>query len=128
MKTTTKKIVITEEDLLGAKKTLAKLKLQQEKLREQELEIRTYLADALHDGEEGSRTIKIGDVKVTISRPLNYSIDGPNAEKLAKDHGPESLEILKWKPTISVTGFKKYLDIASEYCVVRPGPATVEFR
>jgi len=122
------KIVITEEDLKEAKKTLHQLKVKQEKLREQELEIRVYLADALHEEEGGSKTIKLGDTKITISRPITYSIDEVNAEKFSKEHGDVALDVLKWKPQVVVGAFKKNLDVASEYIVAKPGPPTVEIK
>ncbi len=128
MKTITKKPkTITHDQLVEARDRLFELKELQNEARGEELRIREYLANFLHDGESGAKTVTVDGIKVTVTRNLNYSIDRPNAEKLAEEHGPESLEILRWKPEVSVSGFKKY-DFASDYIVVKPGPPSIEFK
>jgi hypothetical protein len=119
---------LTEQDLLEAKKTLLKLKKKQDELREQELEIRTYLADVLHDGEEGSKTITVGEVKLTIQRVLNRSITRDEAERLSTEHPDISLEALSWRPEVKVSGYKEHQAVMDEYITTRPGPPTVTFK
>lgn len=129
MKTITKKPkTITHDPLVEARDRLFELKELQNEARDEELRIREYLANFLHDGESGAKTVTVDGIKVTVTRNLNYSIDGPNAERFSKEHSDVALEVLKWKPTVSISGFKKNWDVASEYCVVKPGPSTVEFQ
>lgn len=119
---------LTEQDLLAAKKKLAELKKKQETLREQELEIRTYLADVLHDGEEGGKTITVGDTKLTIQRVLNRSITRDEAERLTNEHPELSLECLSWRPEVKVSGYKEHAEVMDEYITTKPGPPTVSFK
>lgn len=128
MSTKTKTVELDEEDLINARKALAKNKAKQEKLREEELEIRTFLADALHDGDEGSKTIKIGNTKVTIKRTINRTITKDDAERLAQEHGEISVECLSWSPSVKVSGYKEHQAIMDEYITTRPGPPVVEFK
>lgn len=119
---------LSGDDLKAARKKLADLKRKQETLREQELEIRTYLADVLFNEEEGSKTLTIDGVKVSIKRILNRSISREDAERLSKEHPTESLAILSWRPEVKTSGYREFQSIADEYIVTRPGPPTVEFK
>lgn len=119
---------LTEKDLLAAKKALADNKKKQEALREQELEIRTYLADVLHDAEEGSKTITVGSVKLTIQRLLNRSITRDDAERLSHEHPDVALECLSWRPEVKVSGYKENVSIMDDYVTTKPGPPTVTFK
>lgn len=119
---------LTEEDLIAARKKLASLKKKQDELRTQELEIRTYLADVLHNAEEGSKTVTVGSVKLTIKRVLNYSISRADAEKLTQENPDLSLEVLSWSPVVKVGGYKEHASEVAEYITVKPGPPSVEFK
>jgi len=124
----TKIATLTEEDLLAAKKKLTEIRKKQEVLRESELAIRTYLADVLHPAEEGSKTVTLGDTKITIKRVLNYSISKVDAEKLSRENPEVALEVLSWSPNVKVSGFKEHSEIVAEYINVKPGPPSVEFK
>ncbi len=126
MKTTI--ATLTEADLIAAKKELAILKKKQADLREKEIAIRTYLADVLHDAEEGSKTVTVGKVKLTIKRILNYSISRADAEKLTQENPDVALAVLSWSPTVKVGGYKDHASEVCDYITVRPGPASVEFK
>lgn len=115
-------------DLKSARKKLADLKKKQDALREQELEIRTYLADVLFPEEEGSKMITIDGVKVAIKRNLNRSITREDAERLTKEHPNESLAILSWRPEVKTSGYREFQSIADDYITTRPGPPSVEFK
>jgi len=128
MKTLDKRKTINRGDLIEARDRLFELKEVQNKAREEELKIREYLADKLHTAEEGSKTIDIEGVKVTVTRTLNRSIGKVEAEEFCKLHGDISLECLRWKPEISVTGYKKHQAILDEYIVTKPGPPSVAFK
>jgi hypothetical protein len=119
---------LTEQDLLAAKKKLAEIKKKSEALREQELEIRTYLADVLHDAEEGSKTVTVGEVKLTIQRTLNRSITRDDAERLTAEHPDVSLECLSWRPEVKVSGYKENVNVMDDYITTKPGPPTVTFK
>ena len=119
---------LTEEDLIAARKKLASNKKKQAALREEELAIREFIADTLFTEEEGFKTITVGSVKLTIKRTLNRSISRADAEKLTKEHPDLSLELLSWKPEVKVSGYREHQEIADEYIVTKPGPATVEFK
>jgi hypothetical protein len=128
MKTTPKKKVIKRDDLVIARDRLFELKELQNSAREEELKIREYLADNLHTEEEGSKTIDIDGVKVTITRTLNRSIGQAEAEEFCKLHGDLSLDCLRWKPEIKVSGYKKNQAILDEFIVTKPGPPSVAFK
>jgi hypothetical protein len=119
---------LTEQDLIAAKKKLADLKKKQETLREQELEIRTYLADVLHDGEEGSKTITIGDTKLTIQRVLNRTITREEAERLTNKHPDIAFASLSWRPEVKVSGYKENASVMDAFITTKPGPPTVTFK
>jgi hypothetical protein len=119
---------LTEQDLLNAKKKLAEIKKKSEALREQEIEIRTYLADVLHDGEEGSKTITVGDTKLTIQRTLNRSITRDDAERLSNEYPDIALECLSWRPEVKTSGYKEHVNVMDDYITTRPGPPTVSFK
>lgn len=119
---------LSEQELLDARKKLAEIRKKSEALREQELAIRTYIADVLHPAEEGSKTVTVGDVKLIIKRTLNYSITRPDAERLSQEHGDLALEVLSWSPVVKAGGFKEHASVVSEYITVKPGPPTVEFK
>ena len=128
MKTAIKKKSLTGAALAEARDRLHELKDIQNSAREEELQIREYLAKNLHDGDEGSKTVTIDGIKLTVSRPVYYTISSEDAERMSKEHGEVALECLRWKPEVRVGGFKKRLDIASEFIVTKPGPPTVEFK
>ena len=120
--------ILSEEDLLAARKKLTANKAKQEALREEELAIRTYIADVLHPAEDGSKTITVGSVKLTIKRILNYSISRADAEKLSRENPDVALEVLSWRPEVKAGGFKENVEAVSEYITVKPGPPSVEFK
>lgn len=120
--------VITHDELVAARDRLFELKEEQTKAREEELRIREYLARKLHDGVEGSKTVTVDGIKVTVTRNLSRTIGVDEAEKLSKEHEKLALEVLRWKPEIRVGEYKKHTDILDEYIVTRSGPPTVEFR
>lgn len=122
------KAPFTEQELLDAEKKLKAIKAKQEKLRQEELAIREHIADELHDGEEGRKTITIGDLKVTVERVMNCSITKDDAERFSKENPKEALECLSWSPRVKVSPFREHIDIASEYITVKPGPPTVTFK
>ena len=121
-------IELTEADINAARKAITSIKKEQEALRERELEIRNYIADALFPQEEGSKTIKIGDAKLSIKRNIVYSITRADAEKLVAEHSALSLDVLSWSPVVKAGGFKKHVDQVSEYITVKAGPPTIEFK
>jgi hypothetical protein len=120
--------MITEQQLIEARKALSKCKKKQEALREEELAIREYIANELFPEDSGSKTVTIGSQKVNIKRVVNYSITRDEAERLAKEQGDLSDEVLSWRPEIKVSGYKKHSDIVDNYITVRPGPPVVEFK
>ena len=124
MKTAT----LTEEDLIAARKELASIHKKAAVLREKELAIRTYLADVLHPAEDGSKTVTVGSVKLTIKRVLNYSISKSDAERLCAEQPEVSLEVLSWRPEVRAGGFKEHVNEVSEYITVKAGPPSVEFK
>lgn len=119
---------ITLDTLLAARERLFELKTEQAKAREEELEIRQYLADLLHEGVEGSKTITLEGVKVTVTRTLNRSIDTAEVERFCADHPQVSVTVLRWKPELKISEYKKNVDIVDEYITTRPGIPTVEFK
>ena len=128
MKTIAKKLALTHDELVEARDRLFELKEVQNEAREEELKIREYLAKNLHDGVEGSKTVTVDGVKVTITRNLNRTIDAAEAEKLYKEHSDVALAVLRWKPEIRVGEYKKHQDVMDEYITTKPGPPSVEFK
>ena len=123
-----KKTEITLAILLAARERLFELKTEQAKVREEELVIRQYLADLLYKEEEGSKTITLEGVKVTVTRTLNRTIDAAEVERFCADHPQVSVAVLRWKPELKISEYKKNVDIVDEYTVTRPGIPTVEFK
>ena len=119
---------LTEADLINARKKLAAIKKKAETLREEELAIRHFIADVLYPEEDGSKTLKVGNVKLTIKRTLNYSITRDEAERLTQEHGDLALEVLSWSPEVKVRGFKDNVDTVADYITVKAGPPTVVFK
>jgi DNA-directed RNA polymerase subunit L len=125
---TTKKKTIKGKDLIAARERLYELKAIQNNARDEELKIREYLANSLHDGEEGSKTFKIDGEAVTITRTLTRTIGQAEAEEFVKLHGDLSLECLRWKPEVKVAGYKAHREILDEYIVTKAGPPSVAFK
>ena len=123
-----KQPTLTEQDLLAAKKTLEANKRKQITLRDQELEIRAYIADCLHTGAEGSKTITVGGTKVSITRSISRSITREEAERLKQEHSDLYLECLSFRPEVRVAGYRSHTEILDDYISSKPGPATVEFK
>jgi len=116
------------KELLAAKERLEELKQQQAVAREEELRIREYLARKLHDGVEGSKTITVEGIKVTVTRNLTRTIGVEEAEKLSKEHSDIALACLRWKAEVRAGEYKKHTDVLDDYIVTKAGPPSVEFK
>ena len=119
---------MTLSEITEAKERLLELKEVQAEARDEELRIREYLAKNLHDGVEGSKTVTIEGVKVTITRSLSRTIGSAEAEQLSKEFPEISLACLRWKAELRVGEYKKNREILDDYIVTKPGPPTVEFK
>jgi hypothetical protein len=119
--------LIELSDLLEARERLFELKAEQAQAREEELRIREYLAAKLHPGTEGSKTITVEGVKVTITRSLTRSIGIAEVERFCADHPALSATALRWKPELKISEYKKNVDVMDEYITTRAGLPTVEF-
>src|SRR6478736_6460191 len=115
MKTATKKTKITEEILADARERLQELKALQNTAREEEIAIREYLANALHDGEEGSKTVIVGGIKLSITRLINRSITREDADRLKQENKKLWLECLTFRPEVRVAGYKEHRDELDEF-------------
>lgn len=76
-----------------------------------ELELRELALSKLDIGKpSGSKTLSVGDFKVTVTKPMNYVVD--EAEyRLHKDRlTSDELACFKWKPTVVAGAFSKQLD------------------
>lgn len=124
-----KKVVIpSESDITASRKRLEAIKRQQYKLKAEELELREWFANNFHDGDEGSKTVKIGNAKFTITRTLNRTIGKDEAERLSQEHPDLSVEALRWKPEVVTSVYKEHASILDDYIVTKPGPPSVEFK
>jgi len=124
MKTTT----ITEKTLRKAQDELSRIRAEQARLRGAELEIREFIADSLHDGEEGSKTLTVGSIKLTITRKLNRTIGRDEAERFMQEHGDVAVEVLSWRPEVKTSGYREHQEIADQFIVTKPGPPEVVFK
>ena len=99
-------------------------------LRNEELKIRNYIAALIHPGESGPKTVEIDGIKLTVSRPVTYSINKEDAEALRVSHPSDAAVLLTWSPKVSVTGFKKLADNpdVARLVTTKPGPPTVTFK
>lgn len=128
-KAPTKKVVVpSESDIAASRKRLEAIKRQQDKLKAEELELREWFANNFHDGDEGSKTVKIGNEKFTIKRTLNRTIGKDEAERLSQEHPDLSVEALRWKPEVVTSVYKEHASILDDYIVTKPGPPSVEFK
>ena len=121
------KAPITRDALVQARERLQEISEQSAALREEELQIRAWVADKLHPADEGSKTVTIHDIKVTIGRVLNRTIGRDEAHRLTEEHPEIALEVLTYRPEVKVSGYKAHTDIADEYIVTKPGPPSVKF-
>lgn len=119
---------LTHEQLVEARDRLFELKASIETAREEELQIREYLANKLHTGDEGAVTVTIDGVKVAITKVINRTISREEAERFTTEHPELSLECLRWKAEVRVGEYKKHREEMDEYIVTKPGPPTVEFK
>jgi geranylgeranyl pyrophosphate synthase len=128
-KAPTKKVAApTESDIAASRKRLESIKRQQDKLRDEELELREWFASNFHQEEEGSKTVKIGGEKFTIKRTLNRTIGKDEAERLSQEYPDLAVEALRWKPEVVVSTYKENKEILDDYIVTRAGPPSVEFK
>ena len=122
---------IDTDIILRAKDRLEELKTSIAEMREEELAVRTYLADLFHEGEEGSKTTKLeGGLKLTITRSLNRTINRADADALTQELPEIAKEMLRWEPKVSVSAFKKLAEVHNlhRFITTKPGPPTVEFK
>lgn len=117
---------LKKTDLEEARERLFELKRVQNEAREEEIAIREWIANQLHPSDAGAKTVTHDGIKVTITRPLSYSITTEDAERLSRQY-PE-LEVLRWKPEVKVGEFKKHESELAEFVTIKPGLVTVEFK
>lgn len=110
-----------------ARESLTAIRAKQAELRTEELQIREYLANRFHDGEEGARTQTVGGVKFTVTRKLNRTIGRDEAERLTREHPELSLEVIRWNPELRTGEYKKHVAIVDEYITTKPAPPEVTF-
>jgi hypothetical protein len=122
------KYPIGKKQLVAARTRLQEISESLEKLREEQLKIRLFVADALHNGEEGSKTITIDGVKVGITRKLNRSISVEDAERLGQEQGDIALAAIRWKPEVVTSAYREHSEILDDYIVTKPGPPEVTFK
>lgn len=118
----------TEADIAASRKRLEAIKRQQDKLRDEELEIREWFASNFHHEEEGSKTLKVGGEKFTVKRTLNRTIGKDEAERLSQEYPDLAVEALRWKPEVVVSVYKENADVLDDYIVTKSGPPSVEFK
>ena len=131
MKTTTKSTKqkpLTEEKLIECKIRLEELKQTQELAREEELKIREYLADKIHTGDEGTQSLKLGGLKVSVTRTLRREISREDAERLVQDFPRESVEALRWKPEVATKFYREHQEMMDSYIVTKSSPASISFK
>lgn len=121
------KATISESDLQECKKELEEIHASQAELREKELKIREYLADLLHDGLEGSKTLTVVTTKVTVTRILNRTITRDEAARMQEEKPDLYATCLNFRPEVRAGEAKKHPEI-EEYISTRPGPPTIEFK
>ena len=119
---------MTLSEITEARDRLLELKEVQAEARDEELRIREYLAKKLHDGVEGSKTVTIEGVKVTVTRSLSRTIGSAEAEQLSKEFPEISLACLRWKAELRVGEYKKHTEILDDYIVTKAAPSTVVFK
>ena len=117
---------LRKSDLEEARDRLFELKSIQNEAREEEIAIREWIASQLHPEEPGAKTLTHEGIKLTITRPLAYSITADDAERLGRQF--PDLDILRWKPEVKVAEFKKHADEVGEFISIKPGLVTVEFK
>lgn len=119
---------MTLPEITEARDRLLELKSLQAEARDEELRIREYIANKLHTGVEGSKTITVDGIKVTVTRNLSRTIDSVEAEKLSKEYPEISLACLRWKAELRVGEYKKNTEILDDYITTKSAPSTVAFK
>lgn len=117
---------ITEAVLKSAREDLQEIAAEIAKLEEKQLKIRNFIADGLHDGDKGSKTVTVGSIKLTVTRSINFSITTAEAERLVQEHGELSTEVLGWSPRCKAA-IEKHPELA-EYYTTKPGPPKIEWK
>lgn len=130
MKLKTSKPPMKLQELEEARDRLLELSKIQAEAREEELQIREYLADKLYpkDKEEGATTITVEGIKLSITRVLNYTIGKDDAELLQREQPKLAAEVLNWSPKVRVAAFKDHQKELAKFVTVKPGPSTVTFK
>lgn len=118
---------ITKEQLLEAREALFDCNRRIEEAKAEQLQIREYLADFVHDGDEGAKTVTIDGIKLTVTRNLRRTITREEAERFTQEHGELSLTCLRWNPEVRVGEYKKHAEILDEYIETKPAPPEVKF-
>jgi hypothetical protein len=127
MKTTSTLTKREKNDLLAARERLFELKSIQNEARDEELKIRSFVAEKYATKEEGSETIELDGIKMTITSTINRTISSEEAERMTAEHGVIAATVLTWKPSLKVGELRKHPEL-EEYIVSKAGPATVVFK
>ncbi len=117
---------ITEAVLKSAREDLQEIASEIAALEAKQLKIRNFIADGLHNGDKGAKTVTVGSLKVTVTRSINLSITSADAERLVQEHGELSTEVLGWSPRCK-SAIEKHPELA-EYYTTKPGPPKIEFK
>jgi len=128
MKTTkTKKVkTLTAAELIEARDALHEINQKMEELKVEQLEIRNYLADRLHDSDEGAKTMTIDGIKLTVTRVLNRTITRDEAARLQEEHPDLYAVCLNFRPEVRAGETKKHPEMEA-YITSKPGPPSVVF-
>ena len=119
---------IPKEALLEAKDRLSELKTIQIEAREEELQIRTWIADTYHDGEDGAKTITVDGIKIAIKRSLNYSITTADADLLHEEDPEAYADCISFSPRVKTAPFKKLIERVAKFVKVTQAPPSVDFK
>lgn len=106
---------------------------------ERELELRNKLIASLFDEAviEGTETKQIGELKLTCTKRLNYSVNKKKAQALAAD--PAYADLFSWSPSLVISEYRKsqyrvtandaeFMRNMQEAVTIKPGQPSLEVK
>lgn len=121
---------MTEKDLVEARDRLQEIHAAQEKLREEELQIRNYVVERSwpEDKQEGAVTLTVGAIKMTLEKKFNRRISKEDAELLKQKHPKLYAEALNWTPNVRNGVYKDNVEVMDKFIVTTAAPSIVVFK
>jgi hypothetical protein len=105
-------------------------KADEDLARAARLEIEAAIVAALPGPDEGTKTEKLPNIKVSVTRKLNRTVDSDALSEDWKELSPAVQSAFKWKADLSLTALRALdfqdLNEASTYITTKPAKPAVK--